>query len=113
MKSWPELVTWRATHRQQHAPALPHGSAAAQEADDEQEGPHADEHVAHAGQVGQLGRSALHSFQDAQQRGTVHLHPDPHSQDDGTRQLYDTEAQGAVQSGNKTPWGDNKGNLNW
>lgn len=83
----------RATHRQQHAPALPHGSAAAQEADDQQEGPHGDEQVAHAGQVGQLGRSVLHFLQDAQQRGAVHLHPDPYAQDDGARQLSDTEAR--------------------
>lgn len=89
-----DTETWGATHRQQHTPALPHGSAAAQEADDQQEGPHADEQVTYAGQVGQLSRSVLHSLQDAKQRGTVHRHPDSHTQDDGTRQLYGTRAQG-------------------
>lgn len=92
---------WWATHRQQHTPALPHGSAAAQEADDQQEGTHGDEQVAHAGQVGQLSRSVLHVIQDVQQRRAVDRHPDSHTQDDGTRQLYDTEAQGEVQNGNK------------
>lgn len=40
-------------HRQQHAPALPDGAAAAQEADDQQHSPHCYEQVADAGQHGQ------------------------------------------------------------
>lgn len=95
---WDVTPVWWETHRQQHTPALPYGSTAAQEADDHQEGPHGDEQVAHVGQVGQLRRSVLHSVQDAQQRGTVHLHPDSHTQDDGTRQLCDTESQGNNQN---------------
>lgn len=47
MSSWDEVA-----HRQQHTPALPDRSAAAQETNDHQHSTHTDEHIANAGQLG-------------------------------------------------------------
>lgn len=74
-------------HRQQHAPALPDGAAAAQEADEQQHGAHCNEQVGDVGQLGDTRRGAIHALQQTQQRTAVHLHPHSHAQDAHACQL--------------------------
>ncbi len=76
------------TYQQQHTPALFDRSTAAQEAQDEQHSTHCDEEVSHVQHLPQLTWSSLYILQKTQDRPTVHLHPDPHTQNSCSCQLH-------------------------
>lgn len=81
------------TYQQQHALALPDGSAASQEADDQQQRSDCDQQVAHVQHLAELLRRVLNLAQQAEDGAAVHLHPDPHAQDGGARQLGGSEGE--------------------
>lgn len=78
----------QSAYQQQHTLALSDGSTAAQEAQDEQDGTHCDEEVSHVQHLPQLTWSTLCTLQKTQDRPTVHLHPDPHTQNSCSCQLH-------------------------
>lgn len=94
------------TDQQQHALALSDGSTAAQKADDEQEGSQCNQQVAHIEHLAELCWHIFNFPKKAEDGATVHLHPDPNTQDGNTRKLGKIDGQrkrqGESRSGEKS-----------
>lgn len=88
-------------YQQQHALALSDGSTAAQKANDEQEGSQCNQQVAHIEHLAELCWNIFNFPKKAEDGATVHLHPDPNTQDGNTCKLGKIDAE----TGKEQKWG--------